>query len=145
MLADRPPVLVLNPKDNVGVVPANVDAGRMLVNGFAAAERIPRGDKVAIALIAENEPVRKYGQIIGYATKAIRPGEHVHLQNLAILDVALKHEFCVDNAPPAMVPEAARRTFEGYDRGNGRIGTRNYIGILSTVNCSATVSRYVAE
>ncbi|RFZ87093.1 altronate dehydratase [Shinella sp. WSJ-2] len=145
MLADVPAVLVLNPKDNVGVVPANVDAGRTLVNGVAAVERIPRGHKVAIAAIAENAPVLKYGQIIGYATKAIRPGEHVHLQNLAILDVALKHEFCVDNASPVMVPQAERRTFDGYDRGNGRIGTRNYIGILSTVNCSATVSRYVAE
>ena len=124
MLADLPAVLVLNPKDNVGVVPANVDAGRALVNGVAAAERIPRGHKVAIAPIAEGAPVLKYGQIIGYATRAIRPGEHVHLQNLAILDVALKHEFCVDNAPPVMVPEAERRTFEGYDRGNGRIGDR---------------------
>ena len=145
MLAELPAVLVLNAKDNVGVVPANVDAGRALVNGVVAAERIPRGHKVAIAPIAEGAAVLKYGQIIGYATKAIRPGEHVHLQNLAILDVALKHEFCVDNAPPVMVPEAERRTFDGYDRGNGRIGTRNYIGILSTVNCSATVSRYVAE
>jgi galactarate dehydratase len=145
MLAELPAVLVLNAKDNVGVVPANVDAGRALVNGVTAVERIPRGHKVAIARIAEGAAVLKYGQIIGYATKAIRPGEHVHLQNLAILDVALKHEFCVDNAPPVMVPEAERRTFDGYDRGNGRIGTRNYIGILSTVNCSATVSRYVAE
>src|SRR5690606_15764332 len=103
------------------------------------------GHKVAIAPIAEGEPVLKYGQIIGYATRAIRPGEHVHLHNLAILEVALQHEFCVDAAPPAMVPEAERHTFDGYDRGNGRIGTRNFIGILSTVNRSATVSRYVAE
>ena len=99
MLAEIPAVLVLNPKDNVGVVPANCDAGRALVNGVVAAERIPRGHKVAIAPIAEGTPVLKYGQIIGYATRAIMPGEHVHLQNLAILDVALKHEFCVDNAP----------------------------------------------
>ena len=89
MLVELPSVLVLNPKDNVGVVPANVDAGRALVNGVAAAERIPRGHKVAIRPIAEGTPVLKYGQIIGYATKDIRPGEHVHLQNLAIHEVEL--------------------------------------------------------
>src|SRR5690606_25094398 len=114
-----PAILVLNARDNVGVVPANVDAGRPLVGDVAAFERIPRGHKVAIAPIAEGEPVLKYGQIIGYATRAIRPGEHVHLHNLAILEVALQHEFCVDAAPPAMVPEAERHTFDGYDRGNG--------------------------
>ena len=104
MLVELPTVLVLNPKDNVGVVPANVDAGRALVNGVAAIERIPRGHKVAIKPISGGTPVLKYGQIIGYATKDIRPGEHVHLQNLAIHDVELKHEFCVDNAAPVMVP-----------------------------------------
>ena len=109
MLVELPTVLVLNPKDNVGVVPANVDAGRALVNGVVAAERIPRGHKVAIKPIAEGTPVLKYGQIIGYATREIRPGEHVHLQNLAIHEVELKHEFCVDNAAPAMVPKAERR------------------------------------
>ena len=105
---------------------------------------IPRGHKIALRPIASGAPVIKYGQVIGAATRDIIAGEHVHTENLAISAVNLRHEFCVDAKPTDFVPEASRATFMGYRRPNGKVGTRNYIVIIASVNCSATVSRAVA-
>src|SRR5204862_3223901 len=86
------------------------------------------------------ETVRKYGQVIGAATADIAPGAHVHSHNLAVS--ALRGE-----AQPAQAwtREAAPRTFEGFRRANGKTGVRNYVGVLTSVNCSATVARHIAE
>ena len=144
-MSPLPPVIVLHPSDNVGVARVGLAIGSQAVAGVALREAITRGHKVALSDIAEGQPVRKYGQTIGLATRPIAAGEHVHLQNLAMDELHLAHDFCVDNHAEGMVPIAERLTFQGYDRGEGRIGTRNFIGILSTVNCSATVSRAIAE
>jgi galactarate dehydratase len=145
MLTTEPLVILLNTQDNIAVARADLPAGAPAFDGVAATSAIGRGHKIALRPICAAAPIVKYGQIIGYATRDIAPGEHVHLHNVAMKEVALAHEFCVDNRETGMVAPAARRSFEGFDRGGGRMGTRNYIGILSTVNCSATVSRYVAD
>src|SRR5439155_935937 len=101
------------------------------------------GHKVAIKPIAVGEPVRRYGQIIGFATVPIAPGQHVHTQNCGMGDFAKDYAYGADvKAVPNFDLPA---TFEGIRRSDGRVATRNYIGILTSVNCSAHVAGLVAD
>lgn len=140
--------LRLHELDNVAVVKRAIAAGAELSDGGArlrAAAAISPGHKIAIAPIAKDEPVRKYGQIIGWAKEAIAPGDHVHVHNVAIRDYAREYEFATDVRPVRYHPPEQMRHFAGYLRPDGRVGTRNYIAVISSVNCSASVCRYVAE
>ncbi|MGP1397961.1 MAG: UxaA family hydrolase [Inquilinaceae bacterium] len=113
--------------------------------GVVCRVQIPAGHKVATAAIPQGQPVRKYNQIIGFATTDIAPGDHVHTHNVEMRDFERDYAIGSDARPTDMVPEAERATFEGFVRANGTVGTRNYVGILTSVNCSATVARYIAE
>ena len=140
------PVIQLNPQDNVSVARAVIPAGTVLPgSNVVARNEIPSGHKISIQPIEAGQPVLKYGQVIGTASAAIQPGEHVHLHNLAMQESDVTHNFAADARPTPLLPEAERRTFEGYVRANGDVGTRNYIGIITSVNCSATVSRAIAD
>ena len=140
------PVILLNPQDNVSVARAVIPAGTVLPgSNVVARDEIPSGHKISIQPIEAGQPVLKYGQVIGTASAAIQPGEHVHLHNLAMQESDVTHNFAADARPTPLLPEAERRTFEGYVRANGEVGTRNYIGIITSVNCSATVSRAIAD
>jgi altronate hydrolase len=55
------------------------------------------------------------------------------------------YDFCAGLQPTDFVPAAERATFEGFRRSNGKAGTRNYLGILTSVNCSATVAKFMAQ
>ncbi len=135
----------LNPEDNVVVVRTEILAGVDLdTDGIETREHIPVGHKVATRRIGRGEPVLKYGQIIGFAAADIAPGEHVHTHNLAMQDFGRDYAIGQHRQPTDHVPEAERATFQGYRRASGRAGTRNYIGVLTTVNCSATVARQIA-
>ena len=102
------------------------------------------GHKIATAPIGAGEAVRKYGQILGFATEAIAPGDHVHTHNMAMGDFARDYAFGVDAQPTEPAAES-RATFQGIVRADGRVATRNYLGILTTVNCSASAARFIAE
>ncbi len=137
-------VIRLHPADDVVIARAQLVGGTQLVDErVTISGLIPPGHKVATRAIAAGEPVRRYNQIIGFASRDIAPGEHVHLNNLAMGDFERDYAFGVDARPTAYVQPAA--TFQGIVRPDGRIATRNYIGILSTVNCSATVARGIAD
>jgi altronate hydrolase len=136
----------LHPSDNV--VTARVDLlPKTAVGGedVTCAARIPAGHKVATRRIDAGEPIRKYNQIIGFATKVIDPGAHVHTDNVEMRDFARDYGFGADAQPTRYVPEDQRASFQGFLRDNGKAGTRNFIGVLSTVNCSATVCHHIAE
>ncbi len=136
----------LDPADNVVVARLDVLPGTELPGeGVRVAGHVPAGHKVATRPIAEGEPVRKYGQIIGFASRPIAPGEHVHVHNCGLHDFARDYAIGSETRPTAFVPEAERASFQGFVRDNGKVGTRNYLGVLSTVNCSATVCKLVAE
>ncbi len=138
---DRPNALRLNPADNVVVAMRRIAPGEQVGPGATlAAEAIASGHKIAAQAIRAGEPVRKYGQVIGAATQDVAPGEHVHTHNLAMS--ALR-----DGAGTraAIARQEAPRTFEGFRRANGKVGVRNYVGVLTSVNCSATVARHIAE
>jgi altronate hydrolase len=98
---------------------------------------------VATHAIAKGDPVHRYNQVIGFATQPIAPGFHVHVHNLEVRDFARDYAFGEAYKPTEFAREPA--TFQGIVRPDGRVATRNYIGILSTVNCSATVAKHVAE
>ncbi|OGA62677.1 MAG: galactonate dehydratase [Betaproteobacteria bacterium RIFCSPLOWO2_12_FULL_65_14] len=104
---------------------------------------IPAGHKMATRDIAPGQPVRRYNQIIGFATRPIKRGEHVHVHNVAMGDFERDYAFCSDFKPTEYVKDQA--TFLGIKRPNGGVATRNYIGILTSVNCSATVARMIAD
>jgi altronate hydrolase len=138
----------LHPLDNVVIAKVSLQADtRLIDNGSDVVVRhtIPSGHKLAVASINAGEAVRRYGQIIGFATRSIEPGDHVHSHNLSVGDFAREYAFGVDVNPIEPVPEKDRRTFMGYRRDNGRVGTRNYLALISTVNCSAHVTRQIAQ
>jgi altronate hydrolase len=139
------PFIRLHPNDDVLIARAQLVGGTTVEN-VTARGLIPPGHKIATRDIAAGEPVRRYNQIIGFATKPIAAGEHVHTHNLGVGPNG--GDFTRDYAFGADVkPEPARReaTFLGIKRADGRVATRNYIGILSSVNCSATAARAIAD
>jgi len=136
----------LHPSDNVVVARLDLLPGTELPEeGITALGPVPAGHKIATAPIAAGEPVRKYGQILGFTTVAVRPGEHVHTHNLAMGDFARDYAFCADARPTDWVPENQHAIFQGIVRADGRVATRNYLGVLTTVNCSATAARFIAQ
>lgn len=138
--------LLLNPVDDVAVARRRISQGESTgLAGLAANQLIPRGHKIAVRAIAAGAVLRKFGQVIGVATQDIAAGDHVHLHNLAMSESGAEHQFAIEATETGMLPPDLCRTFMGYDRGAGGVGTRNYIGVLTTVNCSATVSRYIAD
>lgn len=144
--ASAPAVVRLNPDDNVMVACRRLTAGtEPSALGVKCLDDIPSGHKVAARAIARGEAVRKYGQIIGFATQDITEGQHVHTHNCGMGDFERDYAYGAEARPTDYVPEAERATFQGIVRPDGRVATRNYIGVLTTVNCSATVARAVAD
>ncbi len=139
-----PIVIRLHPADNVVVARMDILPGTLVDGTTVAAQRIPPGHKILTAAVAKGAPIRKYNQIIGFATDDLPPGTHVHTHNCVMGDFERDHAFCVDARPTDFVPDHLRATFEGYRRADGRAATRNYIGIVTTVNCSAATSRMIA-
>jgi altronate hydrolase len=146
MTIATPQTLRLHKRDDVVIAVSALTRGATLQTeaGTIVVERdIVPGHKVAIRSLAVGDPVRRYGQVIGEATSAIRPGDHVHVHNLRQPNGKGDRETRSDDAAVRSTPVA--RHFEGYSRPNGRVGTRNYVAILSTVNCSASVSHLVRD
>lgn len=139
-------IIRLHEIDNVGVCKAAMPAGtRLIENNFSVLTDIPAMHKVALDPIASGAAILKYGQIIGFAARDILAGEHVHAHNCVMGNLDKDYGFCRNARPTDFVPLAERAFFQGYRRANGKVGTRNYIGILTTVNCSATVARAIAQ
>ena len=135
----------LHANDDVVIARNEIPADTVLTreNNLRVAGRIPAGHKIAVRAVEAGQPVKRYDQIIGFATQPIAPGEHVHVHNLAMGEFEKDYAFGSDVKPIDYVTEPA--TFEGIVRPDGRVATRNYIGILTSVNCSATVARMVAD
>jgi len=142
--AQTPRTILLSPSDNVVAAVDTVDKG-VVVNGVTAIDRIPRGHKMSLVGLAEGEPVIKFGQIIGFATKAVPPGSWLHEHNVGMRDFARDYRFSEDAREEEILPVAQQATFEGFRRSNGKVGTRNYIAILTSVNCSASAARFMAQ
>jgi altronate hydrolase len=134
----------LNPADDVVIARVELPAGTEIIKEkIRTGVTVPAGHKVATREIKVGEPVRRYNQIIGFATQPIRPGDHVHVHNLAMGDFQRDYAFCADYKPVDYVANPA--TFLGIKRADGRVATRNYLGVVSSVNCSAHVCRSIAK
>ena len=134
----------LHPNDDVVIARTQLVGGTLLADeNVTVSGLVPPGHKVATHAIRAGEPVKRYNQIIGFASRDIGAGEHVHLNNLAMGSFDRDYAFGVDVKPTRYVDPPA--TFMGIVRPDGRVATRNYIGLLSTVNCSATVVRGIAD
>ena len=140
--------LVMHPEDDVAVAKRPISAGKELGGGpvaLKANQLIGPGHKIAIRTVAKGDPVKKYGQTFGFAESDIAVGDHVHTHNVGMGDFGRDYAFCEGVRDVDFVSEDQQRIFQGYARPGNRAGTRNYVAIISSVNCSASVSRYIAE
>lgn len=140
-------VLLLRPGDDVAVALRDLLAGtRFDLDGrlLTVRQDVPRGHKFAVLDVRLRAQVRKYGQSIGRATAPIAAGDHVHVHNLGMDRAARDYEFGTARVRPT-APAGPVRTFAGYRRASGRAGTRNYVAILTSVNCSASSAKLIAD
>jgi len=136
----------LHPNDNVVIARIDIAQGAAIPEeGVTCLNRIPAGHKVAARAIAKGEPVLKYNTVIGFASNDIRPGTLLHRLNMEFREFDRDYAYAQEYQPTLFLPEAERATFMGFRRDDGRVATRNYIGIVSTVNCSATVVHRMAD
>ena len=147
----REVALWLADRDNVAIAKVPLSPGMVLNHEqqrgvrIPVSEFIPAGHKIALHPIAAGAPVYRYGQIIGFASRAISPGAHVHTHNLAVQPLEpVRGDTAADPQPVDTIPDAGRRTFLGFRRATGGVGTRNQVAIIATVNCAAHVCREIA-
>lgn len=137
-------VVILSPDDDVAVAVRALPAGYVIEpSGVVAKVAIPAGHKVAIRAVAAGQPVVKIGQVIGEALVDIAPGNHVHVDQVGFGAGTLRRAAAATTARAATTGSADG--FLGYRRADGRVGTRNWIGVVASVNCSSTVCRKIAE
>lgn len=142
---DASPLLRLHANDNVLVAKTPLVLGQALHElGMRVRAQVPAGHKIAAQRIAKGELVKKFNTVIGAATRNIEPGDYVHSHNIELVHIYRDPGFCQDVRPVDYVPEDERASFMGLLRPDGRVGTRNFIGILSSVNCSSTVIKNIA-
>jgi altronate hydrolase len=140
------PIIRLHPGDNVVVARMDVGIGTPVPSeGFTTRSQVPAGHKIAARAIAAGEPILKYNTCIGFASVAIAAGTYVHSHNVSFREYDRDYAHGKEYVPTPVLPESEQAKFMGYVRADGEVGTRNFIGILSTVNCSATVVHKVAE
>jgi altronate hydrolase len=140
------PIIRLDAADNIVVARVPIEAGVFIPQeGITTRSEIPLGHKVASRAIQKGEPVRKYNTIIGYASRDIEPGSHMHNDEILFDKVDRTYSFCSEYKPAEVLPPDKRRTFRGYVRGDGRVGTRNFIVVPAASNCAATVARKIAD
>ena len=140
------PVIRLHTDDNVVVTRMDITLGQSIDSeNVVSREQVGAGYKIATRKIETGEPIVKYNTVIGFASTDIAPGAMVHSHNITFQDYDRDYAYASAYEPVVPLPDSARATFDGIVRPDGRVATRNYIGILSTVNCSATVVRMVAD
>ena len=130
--------------DNVVTATITLQANET-IEGIKTLQSVPKGHKIASCDIKKGNQVTKYAQCIGYASVDITAGEHVHTHNVEFRNTQTDYEFSTEKKPVDFVAHDARDTFMGFRRANGSIGTRNYIAIVTSVNCSATAARRIAD
>jgi len=144
--SNQPPVLQLNPADPLVVATRDLAVGEEIGLGdVKPVEPIARGHKLAVQPIESGALVRKLGQVIGMATQPIAPGQHIHVHNVEFRPSVADHGIGARRSNLPVLPKAQAATFEGIVRSDGSVATRNFIGVLTTVNCSAQVARMISD
>lgn len=140
------PIIRLHPNDNIVVARMDVAIGTPVPSeNISIRSQVPAGYKIAAKKITAGDPILKYNVIVGFANTDIEPGAMVHSHNTEFREFDRDYAYASEYKATQFLPESQRATFQGIVREDGKVGTRNYIGILSTVNCSATVVKKIAE
>ena len=140
------PIIRLHPNDNIVVARVDVAIGAEVPSeNFISRSQVPAGYKIAAKKILKGEPILKYNVTVGFANTDIEAGTMVHSHNTEFREFDRDYAYASEYKATELLPESERATFQGYVRPNGKVGTRNFIGILSTVNCSATVVNKIAD
>lgn len=140
------PALLLHPSDDVAVARVPISPGDTFEIGsrtIVARDAVPAGHKIATTVRLAGEPIRKYGQIIGFTSRSVEVGDHVHSHNLAC--GSYERDYAIGQEVPPPLPAESPRVFQGFLRPDGRVGTRNYLALVSTVNCSASSVHRIAQ
>ena len=135
-------IIKLNTKDNIAIAPMNIPLGSAIKSKLKTLNDIPFGHKISLTDIRKGDLIYKYGQIIGIASEEIKKGSHVHTHNLKFHEFHRSYKFIQKELDTNYKQD---KFFYGYKRPNNTVGTRNYIGLISTVNCSATVVKKIAN
>jgi altronate hydrolase len=139
------PFIRLDPADNVVVARMPVPAGTPVpAEGTVTLQDVPSGHKIAARFIAKGEAVRKYDTVIGYASEDLPPGTWMHSHNILFDEVEKDYAFSKNYVPTEFVPQTQRATFQGIRRADGRVGTRNYVGVFVLGNAGGTAARKIA-
>lgn len=142
----KPKYILLHPADNVAVAAKEMAAGEPAgIRDVVCRQPIAPGHKIALEAIDTGEAIRKYGDVIGCATKPIERGDHVHLDNMAMVELSQDYTPGAGARPTDFMPDDKKALFEGFVRADGAVGTRNYIAVISTVSCSGSVARFIAD
>jgi len=141
----KPLTIRLADHDNVVTALHDLPLGSRIEDGPLCRADIPNGHKVATQKMSPGDPIRKCGQIIGFASQLIKPGDHVHTHNVEMKAFARDYAISAEAKAVEYLPQEERATFDGIVREDGRIGTRNYIGVLTTVSCSSSIAHFIAD
>lgn len=145
-LREVSPVIRLDPADNVVVARLDIGPGTVIADeGLSTLQAVPLGHKIATRLIEKGQPVLKYNTVIGYAAEDLPPGTWMHSHNIAFGETARDYRYGLDYVPTELLPAEQRATFQGIVRADGRVATRNYLGVFVVGNCGATVARKIAN
>ena len=140
----QPPVIRLHANDDVLIAAQQLVPGTTIgTENVSVRDLIPPGHKMAAHDLKTGDAVRRYNQIIGFAKADIAAGQHVHVHNLGMGE--FERDLGIGQTVQELPKVASPATFMGYKRPNGKVGTRNYIAVISSVNCSATVTRAIAN
>src|SRR5450830_668956 len=140
------PVIRLDPADNVVVARVAIALGTLIRDeGVTTLQEVPLGHKIATHLIEKGQPVLKYNTVIGYASEDLPPGTWLHSHNIKFGETTRDYRYGLDYVPTDLLPPDQRATFQGIVREDGRVATRNYLGVFVVGNCGATVARKIAN
>jgi len=141
-----PQILNLHDNDNIAVALRQIESGETLApSNLVAKDKVPSGHKISLRSISSGQEITKYGRVIGVATQDIPQGAHVHVHNVAMTSFHRDEEYGRNARATEILPVSERATFNGYRRANGAVGTRNYVGIVTSVNCSASAAKLLAR
>lgn len=142
----KSPFIRLDPLDNVVVARMEVPAGTEVpTEGASTLQAVPSGHKMATRLIRKGESILKYNTVIGFAADDLPPGTWLHSHNITFGELDKDYRLGLDYKPTAFVPQAERATFQGIVRADGRVATRNYLGVFIVGHSSATIARKIAN
>lgn len=140
------PVIRLDAQDNVVVARTVIPAGTFIeAENITTLNEVPSGYKIATTTIRKGDPILKYNTVIGFAAVELTPGTMMHDHNIEFHEYQRDYAYGRDYRPPEVLPESEQATFQGIVRADGRVATRNYIGVLAISNCAATVVHKVAD